>query len=141
MKCYQPFGSKEPGQYFGLCQNICVGNVDKFSVSFSTPANLIWALFCALLQTMFGFVVVPQNLLSTPLSERRSLAISVYLLVIQNKVSFGIIMQHISKIFGQVLSKILHDFSIHVHRGNRTLFYFCLNFNSFLTWSKSLIKT
>ena len=50
-------------------------------------------------------------------------------------------MQHISKIFGQVLSKILHDFSIHVHRGNRTLFYFCLNFNSFLTWSKSLIKT
>ena len=50
-------------------------------------------------------------------------------------------MQHVPRIFGQVLSKILHDFSIHVHRGNRALFYCCLNSNSFLTWSKSLIKT
>ena len=50
MKCYQPFGSKEPGQYLGLCQNICVCNVDKFSVSFSTPANLIRAFFFGLLQ-------------------------------------------------------------------------------------------
>ena len=140
MKCYQPFGSKEPGQYLGLCQNICVGNVDKFFSDFQyTSKSNLGVILCALAD--FGFVVVPQNLLATPLSERRSLATSVYLLVIQNKVSFGIIMQHIPRISVQVLSKILHDFSIHVHRGNRALFYFCLNSNSFLTWSKSLIKT
>lgn len=50
-------------------------------------------------------------------------------------------MQHIPSIFEQVRSNILHDFSIHVHRGNQALFYFCLNSKSFLTWSKSLIKT